>query len=178
LSRARTLAIVGAECSGKSSLAAALGEALPAVVVPEYLRSFVDTHGRAPMAHEQRGVMEAQIAAERAAAASGTSPEGWIVSDAGALVTAVYSVLYFDDEALLEAALDHHRTAYLLTVWCDIDLPWVEDGMQRDGEEHRGRGHEILASVLARGTLDVLPVSGPVPQRLAAVQRRLSELAC
>jgi nicotinamide riboside kinase len=171
----RLLAIVGAECSGKSSLASALGQALPAIVVPEHLRSFVDAHGRAPMVHEQRAVMEAQIAAERAAAAL---YDGCIVSDAGALVTAVYSILYFDDDELLEAALAHHRRAYVLTIWCDIDLPWVEDGMQRDGEEHRRRGHEILASVLEDAPFAVAPVSGSIEQRLEAAQRRLSEPAC
>ena len=176
MSAARTLAIVGAECSGKSALAAALGKALPAVVVPEHLRSFVDANGRAPTLHEQRGVMEAQIAAERAAAAL---HDGWIVSDAGALVTAVYSVLYFDDEGLLEAALAHHRRAYVLTVWCGIDLPWVEDGMQRDGEDYRRRGDEILASVLADVSFAVAPVSGSASQRLEAVQRRLAAMpAC
>ena len=39
---------MGAESTGKSTLAAALGVSLPAVVVPESLRRFVDEHGRVP----------------------------------------------------------------------------------------------------------------------------------
>jgi len=59
------LAIVGAESSGKTWLAAALRERLaaggePAAVVDEYLREFCDAHGRTPHRHEQ-----AAIAAEQ-----------------------------------------------------------------------------------------------------------------
>lgn len=156
------VAIIGAECSGKTSLAEALGVALPARVVPEQLRRFVDRHGRAPTPAEQSAVLQQQIAAEAAQAAAG----GWVVSDAGALMTAVYSMLYYDDDTLAAPALDHHRQACAATLWCDIDIPWTPDPGQRDGPAYRLRAHRLIAEVLAADPLPVIAVPGAPEVRL------------
>ncbi len=60
-------------------------------------------------------------------------------------MTAVYSILYYGDDSLWEPALAHHRTAYVLTVWCDIDMPWLADPGHRDGPDWRRRGHLMIA---------------------------------
>jgi nicotinamide riboside kinase len=156
------VAIIGAECSGKTSLAEALGVALPARVVPEQLRRFVDRHGRVPTAAEQPAVLHQQIAAEAAAAEGG----GWVVSDAGVLMTAVYSLLYYDDDTLLAPALAHHRQACAATLWCDIDIPWTPDDRQRDGPAFRLRAHRLIAEVLAADPLPVVAVHGAPEVRL------------
>lgn len=160
----RAVAIIGAECTGKSVLAADLASALPGVAVPEHLRTWVARTGRVPRAAEQHDVMAGQIADERAAAA-GTSAE-WVVSDAGALMTAVYSLLYYADDALVDQAVAHHRIAYAATLWCVPDVPWVPDQGQRDGPELRARGHDVIGEVLARTALPVVAVAGPRPVRL------------
>lgn len=167
------IAVVGAECSGKSTLAEALGRTLPAVVVPEHLREFVEVHGRPPTRGEQASIMAAQIAAEERARAT-AAPPALVVSDAGALMTAVYSMLYFEDASLLGAAIEHHRRAYVLTVWCDVDLPWIEDGAQRDGEEFRRRGHDILAGVLKGAPFDLVMASGGLDDRVRVVTRAIA----
>lgn len=162
---ARVVGIVGAECSGKSALAGSLSAALPrSVVVPEQLRGWVLEHGRAPSRSEQPAMMAAQVRAEQEAAAG----HDWVVSDSGTLMTAVYSELYFGDASLVAAALTHHRS-YELTVWCGIEIPWAADPGQRDGPGFRSRGHEILARALAGSGLPVLPVAGPLPERVAQV---------
>ncbi len=157
------VAVVGAECSGKTSLARALAAALPGELVPEYLRTFVAHSGRAPSAQEQVVVMRRQIEQEQLAAASA---HDWVVSDSGALMTAVYSVLYYDDASLIEEALAHHRNGCTATLWCDIDLPWVADAGQRDGPEFRARGHQVLGEIVAASELEVVLVSGTLGQRL------------
>ena len=58
MSNAFVIALLGAESTGKTVLAAALATALtsPArriAVVPEYLREFCDRHGRTPRRDEQ-----------------------------------------------------------------------------------------------------------------------------
>src|SRR5205814_1247680 len=50
------IAILGAESSGKSTLAAALAEHYNTVWVPEFLREFVDTHQRVPREEDQYGI--------------------------------------------------------------------------------------------------------------------------
>jgi nicotinamide riboside kinase len=166
-----TVAIIGAECTGKSVLAADLGRALPAAVVREHLRGWVERHGRVPGAQEQCDVLRGQIADEERAAATGAA---WVVSDAAALMTAVYSLLYYADDSLVSQAVAHHRTAYAATFWCVPDLPWVADAGQRDGPELRDRGHAVVGEVLAATGLPVLPVAGPRPVRLATALAALT----
>ncbi len=163
------IAVIGAECSGKTTLARALAQQLDAALVPEALRAFVDEHGRPPAAAEQASVMAAQIASE--AAAGG----GWVVSDAGALMTAVYSILYYSDRSLAPAALQHHRTACALTVWCAPDIPWVADAGHRDGPAQRKAGEDVIGAVLAGSDLSVLRVHGDVALRLGSVRRALAD---
>lgn len=181
----RKIAIVGAESTGKSTLAAALGESLPAVVVPESLRRFVDEHGRVPTRTEQADVMAAQAAQEVAAIrlstedqASGTrgAPD-WVVSDGGTLMTAVYSVAYYDDPSLLPTALAH-LADYALTVWCDTDIPWVPEPGQRDGAAYRDRVHMLLQGVFgalpSSTDIEWVRVRGTVAQRVEMVRSTLA----
>jgi nicotinamide riboside kinase len=60
----RRIGLIGAESSGKSTLAQALAAILPACVVPEVLREFTSDHGRPPRIHEQRAVLESQMERE------------------------------------------------------------------------------------------------------------------
>lgn len=167
------MSLVGGESTGKSTLAAALGESLPAVVVDETLRQFVVDRGRVPTADEQHLVMTTQIdreaEAQRVAGAAGRS---WVVSDGGALMTAVYSIVYYRDDSLLEAALAHHRNC-ALTVLCDTDFAWQSDQGQRDGPQARDEAQRVLIGLSAEQGLPFLTASGPVDDRVAQVMATL-----
>jgi nicotinamide riboside kinase len=141
-------------------------------VVPEELRAFVDRHGRTPTQHEQWDIMHTQQGLEDRTAA--TCAHGVVIADPAALVTAVYSLMYFDDDALLDEAVDS-ATRYDLVIWCDIDVPWVPDGLQRDGPDFRDREHALIGRIveerlIPRG-IDVVKVSGSADERLAAARR-------
>jgi nicotinamide riboside kinase len=172
--RAGLISVVGGECTGKSTLAAALGERLPAVVVPEFLRAWVEQHGgRVPLEIEQAAVMaghrESEVSALLQAVQTG---RGWVVSDSGPLMTAVYSIQYYDDASLLPRALEW--TAHSdRVVWCHDDVPWQPDP-QRDGAHARATSQQILTSIFAEHPeLPVLAVHGAVGQRIESV---LSEI--
>jgi nicotinamide riboside kinase len=154
------VAIVGAESTGKTTLAAALAEALAresgrrVAWVPEVLREWCDHTGRTPLAHEQASIMRAQH--ERLNAAAET--HDIVVCDTTALMTAVYSRIVFGDRSLDERAVALHRRAGV-TLLTALDLPWVPDGLQRDGPQvrepvdnalrelmhHHGIAHAIVA---------------------------------
>jgi nicotinamide riboside kinase len=135
------IAIVGAESTGKSVLAHALAGALAhefglrCTVVDEPLREWCDAHGRTPRADEQMGI--ATDHARRIADAAARSDVDVLLCDTTPLMVAVYSDLLFDDLSLapVARACQDRMHATLLT---SLDLPWVADGLQRDGPHVRG----------------------------------------
>ena len=163
------ISVVGGESTGKSTLAAELGVRLPAVVVSEVLRDWVERQGRVPLPAEQAAVMaahrESEVCALRQAAQAGLS---WVVSDSGPLMTAVYSIQYYDDAALLSPALEWTALSDRV-VWCQDDFPWQPDP-QRDGSRARAESQQILAQIFAENPhLPVLAVRGSFDERIEAV---------
>ena len=168
----RRLGLVGGECTGKTSLAAALEKVLPACRVDEALRGFVEREGRPPRHDEQISLLAAQQAREDAAALA--CPHPWLVADPAPLMTAVYSRLYFDDTSLMAPAAEQ-ADGYSVVIWCADDLPWTPDGVHRDGPDFRSRADAIIAEMVRehlhpRG-IEVLRVAGPLEDRVARVGR-------
>lgn len=166
------IGLIGGEGSGKTTLAVALAGVLPACVVDESLRAFVEREGRTPRRDEQESLMRDQAAREDAAAAA--CRHHWLVADPAPLMTAVYSVLYFDDDALVAPAL-LHAAGYDLVVWCRPDVPWAPDGLQRDGSGQRDAADAIIGRLVReeltpRG-IRVTEAAGDVDHRVAAVRR-------
>lgn len=132
------IAIVGAESTGKTTLAQALAGALAAQTglavtwVPEWLRAWCDAAGRTPRADEQRAIATEQHRRIGDAAQA----HDVVVCDTTALATAVYSRLLFDDDSLLPYAVQQQRRC-AITLLTALDLPWVADGVQRDGPHVR-----------------------------------------
>ncbi len=159
---ARLVALLGGECTGKTTLGQALARHFDAAFVPEVLREWCDAAGRTPRREEQ-----AQIAAEQArriqAAAQG---QALVFCDTTPLITALYSQQYFDDTTLLPAALDFQRGC-ALNLLCATDLPWEPDGVQRDGPAARARLDQHLRGTLTKAGLGWTDVAGPEARRLA-----------
>jgi len=177
MTAAHIIAILGAECTGKSTLAKFLCQELAkvgvdAVVVPEALRSFCDVHGRAPEAEEQPAL--AQVQSDAIASASGQ--HAVVLADTTALMTAMYSDLYFNDPGLFTQAARAHRACHL-TLLTGLDLPWVADGIQRDSPRMRETADARLRGVLLDQEIPFSVVYGQGPLReraaLAAVWRCL-----
>ncbi len=159
----RIVALLGAECTGKSTLAEALAAHLGAGLVTEYLREWCDAHGRTPLQHEQ-----AHIADEQAARIHATARRHTLVfCDTTPLITALCSQHYFQDDSLLPAAVAFQRRCDL-TLVCAPDLPWQPDGIQRDGPEVRARFDTRLRAALREHGLPWVDVSGDEATRLAA----------
>ncbi|HEV8024678.1 MAG TPA: ATP-binding protein [Candidatus Nanopelagicales bacterium] len=165
---ATVIELLGGECTGKSALAEEVALATGAQLVPETLRAFVDIHGRAPMQDEQEQIMNEQF---RAAEAAVENSAGLVVVDPSPAMTAVYSLQYFNDDSLLDLAIHRLKRADVI-VWCQPDIPWVPDGVHRDGAVHRSRSHELLRDqVVSRLDPGVVVIaSGDTQQRLRTLQ--------
>lgn len=179
----RVIALVGAESTGKSTLARELTVSLEAdgLVVAhldEYLRSFCDQHGRTPRQDEQAHIAAEQTRRIAAARDARLLPVDVVVADTTALMTAVYSDYVFGDTTLYPQALTDHRQADL-TLLMALDLPWIADGLQRDGPQVQQPVDQMLRRALLGAGIGFSVIGGVGPQRLAnaraawaAVQRR------
>lgn len=114
---------------------------------------------------------ESEIAAMLRAEQAGVP---WVVSDSGPLMTAVYSIQYYDDDSLLPRALEWTAQSTRV-LWCQDDFPWQPDP-QRDGSAARATSQQILASIFADyPELPMLAVGGPFEARVETVlQQTLS----
>jgi nicotinamide riboside kinase len=154
--RAFVIALLGAESTGKTTLARDL-----ATWVGETLREWCDRAGRTPQPHEQRAIAEEQARRIDAAAAS----HDLVVADTTALMTAVYSEQVFGDPSLLAEAAARQR-GYSLTLLMALDLPWVADGLQRDGPQVRAPVDANLRRALMQAGTDFSVVNGSGVARL------------
>jgi nicotinamide riboside kinase len=169
------VALLGAESTGKTTLAIDLARALAerglrAVVITEYLREFCDARGRTPTPAEQHEIAAEQ--ARRIDAAAGTHDV--VIADTTPLMTAVYSDFVFGDAALYAGALlwqSRHVTHTLVT---GLDLPWQADGLQRDGPQVREPVDALLRGALARGGMAFSTIYG---SGLARADAALAALA-
>lgn len=163
------IAVMGAECTGKTQLAQVLAKALSARYLPEVLRTFCVENQRTPLAHEQAQIMAAQLAQEQ------TSPLPCVV-DCPPLTTAIYSLHYFGDAALMDEALAHHRS-YALTLFCTPDLPWQADGFLRDGPAVQTQIDAHMAQALTQHQLPHARISGTGAARLAQALQTLCKFS-
>ena len=145
------IAIVGAESTGKTTLAAALARhlrdelGLVAVATPEALRQWCDERGRTPRADEQASIAGLQHELiEHAAHAADV-----VLCDTTPLMIAVYSELLFGDGSLEAQAFQSHATM-AFTLLTAPDIPWVADGRQRDGPHVRVPVDRAVRSRLLR----------------------------
>jgi nicotinamide riboside kinase len=162
------ICIIGAESTGKTTLARSLAAHFDCPWVPEYLREFCDTHARTPTASEQSLILETQHLAELAAQHSAAQRESpFVFCDTAPLLTAIYSDFIFGDTSLYERARTLHWR-YALTLLLATDLAWVADGLQRDGAQVRQPITRLIESELRGMTGAFSTIHGYGNERVAA----------
>jgi nicotinamide riboside kinase len=172
----RLICLIGAECTGKTTLARALAAYLGGLWVPEYLRSFTDLHGRTPEQHEQLAVLQEQVRLETAELETARhQSRTWVFCDTAPLLTAVYSDHIFGDASLYpQAHILHAR--YALTLLLEPDIPWVADGLQRDGIAQRVAVHGRIERSLSQPRWPHVRITGTQEERLLAAERQVLTL--
>ncbi|KQP43337.1 AAA family ATPase [Pseudorhodoferax sp. Leaf274] len=171
------VALLGAESSGKTALSQALaqslaGRGLAVELVPELLRQWCMDAGRTPRQDEQDGIARAHASAIDAA---GARAPDLLIADTTPLMVAVYSDLLFGDRSLYPFALAH-QGGYALTLLMGLDLPWVADGLQRDGPHVQAPVDALVRAALQGAGLPYQVVYGNGPARLARAERALHQL--
>lgn len=160
------ITLLGAESTGKSDLAQALaqhfiGQGLDAIAVGEYLREWCALQGRTPSAVEQTHIAATQHQRIHGAAAQ----HRIVIADTTALMTAVYSDWVFADRSLYAQAITQQRS-FDVTLLTGLDMPWLADGIQREGAQVRGPVDALLRAALNDAQIGYRVVYGQGPTRL------------
>lgn len=166
------VALLGAESTGKSTLAEALGRHLGTAWVPEYGRTLweqkdgqLDFDDLLRIAHRHRALEDAALPRAR----------HWLISDTNALTTLWYSYAYFGRaDPALHALAAECRQRYAHTFVCAPDFPFAQDGTRAPAAQQPLQQHTQLL------LLDVLGIpyqllTGPVPERIRQVEALLGE---
>ncbi len=164
--RGQVVALLGAESTGKTTLARELRDALAeeghqVASVAEHLREFCDQHGRTPQRDEQLAIATEQTLRIGNAAAE----HAFVIADTTALTIAVYSDFIFGDRALYASALSA-QSGYALTLLAAPDIDWQPDGHQRDGAHVREPIDALLRAALHQARLPFSVIYGSGPARL------------
>ncbi|HVK19146.1 MAG TPA: AAA family ATPase [Fimbriiglobus sp.] len=171
----RRVVLVGAESTGKTTLAAALARELATVWVPEFGREYSERRGvRGWTSDEFVLIARKQCEMENDGARRANRV---LVCDTDAFATAVWHRRYMGcRSAEVEAVAAAHRRPdlYLLT---DVATPFVQDGT-RDGEHVRDWMHRAFVEDLTATGRRFVELAGPPDARLSAALAAVRSLGC
>ncbi|MCC6414549.1 MAG: ATP-binding protein [Opitutaceae bacterium] len=163
------IAVFGAESTGKSTLAAALGRRFDAPVAAEYVREFWDAHGGRIEAEDLTMIARGQIAGEEAAVARATG--GLVICDTELLTNVLWADLLFPGRcpAWVRAEAEARSRHYALYLLCDTDIAFAPDP-QRCFPDAAGRamGRRLWRETLASRGLPFVEIRGSAEAREAA----------
>ena len=168
--RVRRLALLGGESSGKTTLAAALAQALGTVFVPEYGRQLWEELRETLSPEQLLHVAQTQVAWEDDYT---SRAKGWLICDTTALTTLQYCLHDHGQapEALHALARRHYDGVFI----CEPDFAFVQDGCRRD-DEFRAQQHAWTLAQLTAMAVQPVMLSGPVAQRVATVLSRIANI--
>jgi nicotinamide riboside kinase len=160
------IALLGAESTGKTTLAHALATHFRslgrnAVAVPEALRDWCAAQGRTPRPEEQMGIAQEQQRRVDEAART----HDVVIADTTAVMVAIYSAMLFEDGSLYRFAIDAQR-GFDVTLLTGLDIDWVADGLQRDGPHVREPVDALVRDMLDKAALPYRVVYGSGDERL------------
>lgn len=153
------IALLGSESTGKTELALRLTEYFRTggkrvCIVPDVLREWCLRHARTPRPEEQPA-----IAREQARRANEPRSADLVIADTTPLMIAIYRALLLETSSLYDMALDHQRS-FDLTLVTGLDLPWLPNGLPRNGPHVRESVDALLRAALARGKIPYQVVYG------------------
>ena len=158
------ICVTGPECSGKTTMAERLARVLGTEWVPEAARLYAERTPRALTDADVSPIAREHIAlADAAAARAGSAGTDLIVLDTDLVSTLVYSRHYYGDAPAWIEPEARARLADLYLL-CDVDIPWVADGI-RDQPDNRGGMFERFRAELERLGACIVVIRGAGDER-------------
>jgi NadR type nicotinamide-nucleotide adenylyltransferase len=158
MTRRRPLVVVatGSECTGKTTLIHELAEKFVAPCSSEFAREYLDRKGMPLVEGDVEPIARGQVAGEDSA----TARAGDVVfKDTDLVSTVVYAHHYYGacPGWIERAAEDRLGELYLLL---HPDVPWLEDGLQRDRPAGRALLHDLFKQRLGALGARVVDITG------------------
>jgi len=168
----KRVCLIGAESTGKTTLAKILANHYHTVWVPEYAREYLqDREGKRTSIEIMLPIAIGQSASEECKA---EFADNLLICDTNILSTAIWSEHYFGrtDDVILEMLKHERCDLYLLL---DVDVPWVDDGI-RDSLNHRELIHKRFLQELRLRKLPFVIVSGTFEARVDLAIQSINSL--
>jgi NadR type nicotinamide-nucleotide adenylyltransferase len=168
-SRPLVVVVTGSECTGKTTLAAALAAEFDAPWSREFVREYVDAKLAPLDGSDVEPIARGQVAVERAAEeVAGARGSRLVIRDTDLVSTMVYSRHYYGSCPAWIGATAQEQLGDLSLLLCP-DVPWVPDGLQRDRPDEAARAqlHVLFQDALARIGACVTEIRGPWAERQA-----------
>jgi HTH-type transcriptional repressor of NAD biosynthesis genes len=139
--------LTGSESTGKTVLAWRLAQHYRAEHVPEFVRGYAEKKNGVLSFSDHGPIAYGQIALEDKHFARA---ERLIIQDTDLLSTVVYCAHYFGQcpAWIADAAAERRPDLYLL---CDIDIPWIADGVRDRGHMREPMQKLFVDAVVASG---------------------------
>lgn len=162
----RKVAIVGAECTGKSSLAEALAKVYNCPFVPEFAREYLGKLQMPYTALDIQAIARGQMSLEDEAVATSKAP--YLFCDTNLWVIKVWMDNSFKNTPeWIEREIK--QRPYTLHIITDFEIPYEEDPL-REHPKDRPYFTELYKQLLDINNVPYLYVTGTLPERIAQVQ--------
>jgi len=169
---------VGAESTGKSTLAQHLAHRLEAGFVPEIGRFIWEEKQGQLTADDYVEIAERHRDAEDAAVRQASGP--WVFVDTNALTTLLLGLCFGQVTEPVPPALLHYaddcRTRYLHHFVCADDIPYEEQPGVRESADWRTHIQRLVLEDLERRAIACTVLTGTLEQRAAKVMEVLSSI--
>ena len=171
MSKPKRIAIVGPECTGKTSLAKALAEHYNTIWVPEFAREYIENLNRPYNQHDLVEIAKGQLLLED----NLTQHAGQLViCDTTLVVIKIWSEFKFGS-CVPQILQEMHKRNYDLTLLTHIDVPWEHDP-QREHPEQREELFNIYIKELKQQRIDFALIKGTLTNRLNRATQSIDKL--
>ena len=172
VARLARVTLIGAESTGKTTLARNLARHFQTTFTREAVRTLVDSVRRLPHEDEVHWIAETHL---KSAADQAKSANSVLFLDTDLVSTCLYQRRYFGHcpSKIEQLAQDNLAHLYLFT---QPDFPWEPDGIQRASPQEREKIHQLIELEISRLNLPFVRVSGGSSERMSTCIRAVKKL--
>jgi NadR type nicotinamide-nucleotide adenylyltransferase len=160
----KKVVVIGPESTGKSTLCEQMADHYGVSWVPEFARQYLLQHGMHYEYDDLLTIAKGQLALEDKFAADAAGPVLFVDTDLYVMKVWCEFVFGKCHQWILDRIAEREYDYYFL---CDIDLPWVQDGLREYPDiANRQKLYHIYKDILINQPVPWLEIAGTEKERL------------